>query len=205
MQSPRIRPLPAPCGRPPAKRQRGGAIILEFILAMPVLFIANLAIFEFGFLALVLQAGTTAVIEATREGSKQFSTGLTFDNNAVGDTSPVANDDIADRIALAAEQYLAVHGLEVRQIGVSDDATKANVRLVIQRGALTANRGDATLAAPLTGTGPASTEIVVTLAFRLVDSADPAGPDNPVPDWLRTFGFSLQNYNFVLSSRATLE
>ncbi|MFP6765943.1 MAG: TadE family protein, partial [Planctomycetaceae bacterium] len=54
-------------------RQRTGVIALEFLLSMPVLFITTLAAFQFGILALVVLTGTTAVMEAAREGAKTFS------------------------------------------------------------------------------------------------------------------------------------
>lgn len=195
------RPEPTPAAR------RRGVVVLEFLLVTPVLFIATLALFEFGFLALVLQLGSTAVIEAAREGGKQFPAGLAFDNNAIGDFDPVADNDIADRIALLVDEYLAVHGLEVRQNGINDDTSKANVYLLIERGNQVAERGNNTLAGLTTrlGNPPDADEIVVTVSFRLVDTSDPNGPGNPVPDWLNTFGFTLQPYLFEMSSRAKLE
>ena len=181
-------------------------IILEFILVMPILFIAFLATFEFTFLGLVIQAGTTAAIEGARAGALQYAAALPFNNNAVGDTDPTPNNDIADKIALCVDAYLSVHGLEVRDSGVSDDANKANVRVEIERGAMTATRGDDTnVVCNRVGTAPGATEIVVTVCFNLVDSTNPQGPGNPVPNWLNSFGINLLTKRFQVSARATLE
>lgn len=192
-----------------AASKRGGVIVLEFILAMPILFIATLAVFQFGILALVVQAGTTAVMEATREGAKVFASGLSLDNNVAGDTDPNGDDDIADRIALVAEEFLNLHGLEVRDstpVGTAtDNATIANVVLLIDRGGATATRGDEAITCNRTGTAAGATEIVVTLCFNLVDPTNPTRAGNPVPDWLGAFDMSISSYRFEMTSRANLE
>lgn len=189
------------------RRRRLGVIALEFILCAPVLFIATLACFEFAFIGLVLQVGSAAVIEGAREGAKSYSTALPFDNNPPGYGDPTSSDDIADKITLAMEQYLAVHGIEIRAPGINDDLTRANAFIRIERGVNTAERGDVSLSAvcPRTGTAPAANEIVVTLGFPLVDTASPQGLGNPVGDWLAPYGLSLIGYRFTLSSRAVLE
>jgi hypothetical protein len=192
-----------------AARGRGGVIVLEFILVMPILFIATLAVFQFGILALVVQAGTTAVMEATREGAKVFASGLLLSNNVAGDTDPTGDDDIADRIALVAEEFLNLHGLEVRDstpvAPATDNATIANAVLLIDRGGTTATRGDEAITCNLTGAAAGGSEIVVTLCFNLVDPTNPTGAGNPVPDWLSTFNMSLSGYHFEMTSRANLE
>lgn len=173
-------------------------------MAMPILFIATLATFQFGILALVVQAGTTAVMEAAREGAKVFPSTLVLDNGS-GNTDPTDNSDIADRIALIVDDFLAVHCLEVRQSGVNDDADKANAVLLIERGGLTATRGDTGITCNRTGTAAGGTEIVVTLCFNLVDSTNPTGHGNPVPDWLSAFDMSIATCRFEMTSRANLE
>ena len=185
---------------------RRGAVVLEFIIAMPVLFTAFLAIFEFGFLALVVENGTHAVVEGAREGAKLWGSSVAFDNNAVGNYDPTGNDDIADQIALAVDAVVGVFNLEVRQNGISDDPTKANVLVLIERGASTARRGDNTLTCNRTGSAPGATEIVVTLSFPIVDQTAPStGLGNPVPNWLVPFGLNLAAYRFEMSARSELE
>lgn len=181
--------------------------MVEFIVAMPVLFATFLAIFEFGFLALVLENGTHAVTEGAREGAKAWGSSVPFDNNAGPNLyDPTGNDDIADQIALAMDAILDVFQMEVRQNGVNDNPNKPNVLVIIERGVNTARRGDNTLTCNRTGAAPSATEIVVTLCFPLVDSTAPAnGPGNPVPNWLAPFGFTLSSYHFEMSARSELE
>ncbi len=142
-----------------------------------------------------------------REGAFGFPSTLNFDDNGAGNTDPIANDDIADAIALVMDEYLAVHNIEIRQDGVNDDLTKPNAYVRIARATVVAERGDQDLAAACTqaGAAPAAGEIVVTLCFPLVDAANPTGVGNPVPDWLSSVGFSLATYRFEATSRALLE
>lgn len=191
---------------PHCARWRRGAVVLEFIIAMPVLFTAFLAIFEFGILALVIENGTHAAKEGAREGAKVWGSAVAFDNNAVGNFDPTGNDDIADQIALAVDAVLDVFNLEVRQTGVSDDPAKANVLVLIERGASIARRGDNTLTCTRTGAAPGATEVVVTLCFPIVDQVAPStGLGNPVPNWLVPFGLNLTSYHFEMSARSELE
>ena len=191
---------------PRRRDARRGVVVLEFIIAMPVLFTAFLAIFEFGFLALVIQNGAHAVDEGAREGAKLWGSAVTFDNNPGGNYDPSGNDDIADQIALSMDAVLDVFNLEVRQTGVADDPAKANVLVVIERGASTARRGDNTLTCNRTGSAPGANEIVVTLCFPIVDQTAPStGLGNPVPNWLVPFGFNLTAFRFEMSARSELE
>ncbi len=174
---------------------------------MPVLLIASLAAFEFGMLGLLIQAGTTAVVEGTREGAKAFPAGLTFDD---GMADPTGDNDIADKIALCIEQYLALHCIEVG----NNDANRTNARVVIERGDgagsgtfSTANRGDTTnITCVRTGAAPTDDEIVVTVCFNIIDSATtPTNGPNLIPDCLSAFGIDLAECRFEMTSRANLE
>jgi Flp pilus assembly protein TadG len=181
-------------------------VTLEFIIAMPVLFTAFLAIFEFGILSLVVQDGTHAVQEAAREGAKVWGSTVPFDNNAGGNYDPTGNDDIADQIALVVDSLVGVMGMEVRQNGFSDNVAKANVLVVIERGGSTARRGDNTLTCNRTGSAPGTNEIVVTVCFPLVDGTAPSTAyGNPVPNWLKPLGFDLSAFRFEMSARAELD
>jgi hypothetical protein len=189
------------------RRARKGAVFLEFVVAFPILFFATLAIFEFTMAMIVVDTATTAVVQGAREGAYGFPSTLNFDDNLAGNTDPVADDDIADAIALVMDEYLAVHNIEIRQDNVNDDLTKPNAYVRIVRETTTAERGDQDLAAACTqaGAAPAAGEIVVTLCFPLVDATNPTGVGNPVPDWLSTVGFSLATYRFEATSRALIE
>jgi len=189
------------------QRRRSGAVFLEFVVAMPILFFAFLAIFEFSFAMIAVDTSTTAVVQGAREGAFQYDPAVPFNLNVVGDTDPSGNDDIADQIALAMDEYLGVINVEIRQNTVNDDLTKPNAYVRIVRGGVTAERGDVTLAAVCTqaGAAPAANEIVVTMCYPLVDAGNPSGVGNPVPDWLSSVGFSLSTMRFEATSRALLE
>lgn len=185
-----------------------GAVVLEFLLAMPIVFFSTLGIFEFVILGLLIHAGTTAAIEAAREGSKVYPSMIPFnDPNGEPSYDPDDFDDVADRIALVAEQYLGIYGLDVEPSPVAGRSTAV---VVIERNPVsgpleTATRGDSTITANQTGADPADGEIIVTVAFNYVDPGDPTGNGNPLPDWLSAFNFSLQSARFQLTARASLE
>jgi hypothetical protein len=185
-----------------------GVVVLEFILAMPIVFFATLGIFEFVILGLLIHGGTTAAIEAAREGARVYPPTLPFlDPNGEPSFDPDDYDDIADRIALTAEKYIGLYGLDVETTPVAGRSTAV---VQIKRNPLsspleTATRGNNGLTFSQTGTDPADGEIIVTVAFRYVDPGSPSGNGNPLPDWLSVFGFSLQDARFQLTARASLE
>ena len=188
------------------QRRRSGAVFLEFVVAMPILFFAFLAVFEFSFAMIAVDTSTTAVVQGAREGAFQYDPAVVFDNNVAGTgiglgTDPSVNDDIADQVALAMDEYLSVINVEIRQNGVDDDTDKPNAYVLIERGGVMAERGDATLTCNATGAAPAANEIVVTLCYPLTSTSNGI----PVPDFLSTAGFSLSTYRFEATSRALLE
>ena len=74
-------------------RQRTGSVLLEFILAFPLILIISLAIIEFGFFALLQQTVTVATIEGSREAAQ------------VGTTT--------DSVGNLIKQYVAVNSLNL--------------------------------------------------------------------------------------------
>jgi Flp pilus assembly protein TadG len=207
------RPICLPA-HPPARRgagaraRRRGVVVLEFIIAFPIVFIVTLASFEYAFLALVEQVATTAAVEAARQGAQLFPPAFPFDDNSPSDTDPDDNDDVADRIALVAEQFLAVHSLLVEPA-----AQGGKVLVVIDRREGSADterafRGNASVAAVLPPLTPAlldPNQVRVTVCFPLVDASDPDGLGGPVPDWLAPVGFSLAGRTLQVSAMADLE
>ncbi len=174
---------------------------------MPLVWIVTLAIFEFGFLALTLQTGTTALIEGTRKGAELYPPTFPFD--LAGD-----DNDIADQIVQCMNMHLEVQCLEIPDPlnGIPDDPAHANALVIIERGDGmggfdTVTRGSLPGGMVCTPGGPApdDDEIRVTLCFALVDATNPDGCGDPVPDWLSKFGFSLAECHFEMSARANLE
>ena len=101
-----------------------GVAFLGWWIAMPVLFTAFLAIFEFGFLALVIENGAHAVDEGAREGAKLWGSSVAFDNNVAGNYDPTGNDDIADHDI--ADHDIADHDIADHD-GSVDDQTRDDV------------------------------------------------------------------------------
>ncbi len=178
-------------------------VTLEFIIVAPVVFISVIAIFEFGFLALTLQVGHTALIEGTRRGAELYPSMYPLDMAG-------PDNDIADQIVEIMNAHLNVQCLEITQ-GFADNPDRANAQIIIERAGMSPiMRGDAVNFPPgfvCTPMGPAPdvNEIRVTLCFPIVDATDPTGCGNPVPDWLSRYGFSLDGCVFEVSSRMTLE
>lgn len=195
-----------------SKRIRSGSVVLEFIVAFPLIIIASLAIFQFSFLMLVHQAGTTAAIEGTRLASTLPQTGgLPFDNNAISDSDPDDNNDIADRAALRVEQFLAIHKLEVEPPGSGDnDPNRLDARVIVQRRLAnglveTASRGNNSLTCELPVAELNLGEVRVVVCFPVVDPQQPTATSNPVPNWLSPFGISELGRDFRATSRALFE
>jgi len=191
----------------PETLKRSGVVILEFIIAAPIVFIAMLAIFQFGFLALTLQFGHAALIEGTRRAAELYPPNYPL----VLDTASPDND-IADSVVNAVNQYLAVHCMEIYDPtqGFPDDPERANAQIVTQHEGVTVTRGEAVtfpdgFVCTPAGNPPDMDEVRVTLCFPLVDPDDPDGCGDPVPDWLSVYGFSLGNCVFEVSSRMRLE
>ncbi|MCH7990343.1 MAG: pilus assembly protein [Planctomycetes bacterium] len=163
------------------RNRRGGSVTLEFILAFPILFIATLAIFEFGILMLVEQAVVTAAIEGSREGAKLGAT--------------------TDCVAKKVQSILGVHCIEFDTMMAQPDSGEARVIVEDGSGLISGERGNLSISCTPEGPAPTSTQIRVTVCVPVTDISG----CKPVPDWLSYFGFSLQNKVFRVSSVANLE
>ena len=185
----RRRPDRRPCRRSNGDTNRQtadksrGVITLEFILVLPVLLVATLAVFEFGFLLLVNEAVTAASVRGAREAAK------------IG-TTP-------DEVAETVQKYLAVHNITF----TTDGTNNTDPARVTIEGTLVASdldmgeRGNTSI--PCTPKGPsvAANEVRVTVCVNVTDSTGMT----PVPDLLSTFGFSLQGYVYESSTRTEVE
>jgi Flp pilus assembly protein TadG len=147
---------------------------------MPVLFLATLAVFEFGILLLVEQAIVTAAIEGAREGAKVGAT-----TNAV-----------AERV----QRIIDVHCISFDTTGT----TGGDARVIVEDGSgvISGERGNLTIACTPNGPAPSLRQIRVTVCVPVTDSATGC---TPVPDWLSGFGFSISGKLFRVSSVANLE
>ena len=154
---------------------------LEFILAFPILFIATLAIFEFGILMLVEQAVVTAAIEGSREGAKLGAT--------------------TDCVAKKVQSILGVHCLVFDTMTGQPNSGDARVIIEDGSGVISGERGNLAISCTPEGPAPSSTQIRVTVCVPVTDVSG----CKPVGDWLSYFGFSLQGKVFRVSSVANLE
>ncbi|HWL08791.1 MAG TPA: TadE family protein [Planctomicrobium sp.] len=175
----------------PQARQRRGAVILEFIIVFPAVFIATLAVFQFGILALVMQTGTTAAIEGARKGAAFYPSGM--DEN-----------DIAEEIVARINSILDLHGLKI-----TDDPATSTATVSIKRGIQTqVNKGNISNYPPaydFPTLSPADDEVILTLCFPLVSNPAPGHYGSPVPNWLASYGFSFTGSKFQMTAVASLE
>lgn len=171
---------------------------LEFIVSFPIVLIASVAIFEFLFLLIVIEGAATALHEGVREAAEAYP-GSTADMAG-------ANNDVYDNVVAVMNEHLEVYGVEIVDAlnGVPlDRLDKQNASIRVEYAAMAAvDRGDGAAACTRVGPASAAGEVVVTLCFALVDGTT---ADDPVPDWLSTFGFSFLNCEFEMSARHSLE
>lgn len=165
--------------------RRRGVEAVEVIVALPVLIIATLAIFQFGILMLIYQAVATATIEGAREAGKG------------GNINAVAS---------VVNQILVPHG-----VVVTTTSTDANI--VIEQSdppaAPVTTMLNGNPCYPPTGV-PLSTihrETRVTFSLSLVPQGATSawGTRQGVPNWLSIFGFSLAGKRFEVSSLVRTE
>ncbi len=158
--------------------RRKGVEYLELILVMPILFIATLAIFEFGILLLYEETVTSATVEGAREAAK-------------------TTDDTA--VAAIIQQFLAINKVIFDTTTISNGGGSAYV--LIERGLTKGERGNLNYAANATGPNPLNAnEVRVTVSTPLV-----VANDQPVPNWLRYFGLNLATSKMQVSSLTLAE
>jgi hypothetical protein len=155
------------------------------MVALPVLIIVTLAIFQFGILMLIYQAVVTAAVEGAREAGKG------------GNVNAVAS---------VVNQILVPHG-----VVVTSASTDANI--IVEQSqppaAPTVTMLNGNPCYPPTGV-PLSTihrETRVTFSLSLVPqgAASAWGTRQGVPNWLSVFGFSLVGKRFEVSSLVRTE
>jgi Flp pilus assembly protein TadG len=157
---------------------RRGVETLEVVLALPVLLIATIAVFEFGFLILVHQAVTTAAVEGVREAAKDQST--------------------TEATALEVQRILGVHEMSFATTGTN---TTDDVRVVVERfGSPTDQVGNTSLLCSPQGITLLPNQIRVTVCIRMTNANG-----RPVPNWLSSLGFTLVDRRLEASALASAE
>jgi len=174
------------------RHDRRGAVILEFILVLPVLLIASLAILEFGYLLLVGQAVNTATIEGARKASE-----LGGEANS------------GEPVAETVREFLAVHQINL-SLTQPAAANFGDAYMRIDYGEVSIpDRMGASLQSYEWGNsnyqvgapaGIEENEVVVTVQVPVND-----GTVQTIPDLLSYFGFSLSGYTYQFRALARLE
>lgn len=164
-------------------RQRTGSVLLEFILAFPLILIISLAIVQFGFFALLQQTVTVATIEGSRHAAQAGST-----------TGSVGN---------LIQQYVAINSLN---LVVTSPATpgSGNVLVTIETGppaSSTVTIGNSDIPCTPVGPAPANAEVKVTVCTNLTDT----NGETPIPNLLSSFGFTLSGKQLEISAMTGLE
>lgn len=158
--------------------KRKGVELLELILVMPILFIATLAVFEFGILLLYQEAVTSAAAEGAREAAK------------------TSNDS---EVAFVVQSFLAIHNVIFDTTMISNGG--GNAYVLVERGLAVGERGSLVYAATPNGPNTLNpNEIRVTVSTPMV-----IANDKPVPNWLRFFGFDLATSRMKISSLTLAE
>lgn len=162
-------------------RSRRAAIIVELLLVFPILFITTLAIFQFGILAVVDQTVTASATAGAREAAKIGA--------------------VTNEVAGVIDDILSVHAItfDPTTTNGTDDA-----RVIIEYGApisTTVERGNTSITCSPIGPAVGTDEVKVTVCVNVTNAAG----EQPVPDWLSTFGFSLAGRKFEISSLANVE
>lgn len=166
--------------KPVRDGQRTGSVLLEFILAFPIILILSLAIILFGFFALLQQTVTAATIEGSREAAQVGAT-----------TTSVGN---------LIQEYLAINSLNLIVAPAAPGA--GDVLVVIQEGVLpTQMLGNSSIPCTPVGPAPSASEVKVTVCLNLTDT----NGTFPLPNLLSSFGFTLSGKQLEISAMTGLE
>lgn len=163
-------------------KRRKGSVLLEFILAFPLILIISLAIIEFGFFSLLQQTITVSAIEGSREAAH------------VGATSTSVGNLI--------DQYVAINSLNL-DVGAQPAAPgQGDVLVVIETGGIpTQTIGNSDIPCTPVGPAPSPFEVKVTVCLNLTDT----NGTTPIPNLLSSFGFTLSGKQLEISAMTGLE
>ncbi len=155
--------------------------MLEGVLVLAPLLIITLAILEFSIAMVVEQAIVSAASEGARAAARQSATTTT--------------------IAESVDKILEVHDVAFDPTGMN--ATD-DVQVSIEDGSgilgIAGTRGNTTLTCTPTGGALAANQVRVTVCVTMTNASD-----QPVPDWLDTFGFTTSGRQFEVSAIALIE
>jgi len=159
--------FPIAAGRKHSKRR--GLEYLELVLVMPVLFMATIAIFQFGIMMLYHTAVTSAAVEGAREYAKPGAT--------------------ATKVAEYIQNFLLIHQVQFNTNTLVAGSGDAYILFELSdtMATTTEERGNADLT--VSAVGPptfSANEVRVTVCSKLISAND-----RPVPNWLKYIGLDL--------------
>ena len=170
-------------GRSPGRRirlpRRRAASTLQVIVALPVLLLITVAIFQFGFLMIVQQTMTTAATEAARAAARE----------------PLATDANAAAL-VAANRVLQVHNLQIDPTSLD---TTSDTKLILEFGpgtTITTGDPDLTCAAPSSPVLMAQ-DVRATVCLDLTTA--------PLLNALSAFGLDFAGDRMEISAQASME
>lgn len=167
-------------------------MILEFILVLPILIIATLAIFEFSYLLLVGHTVNTATIEGARKAAELGGEANQGEPVAehIREILQIHQIDVSLTQPAAPNQGDSYLRIDYGNITIPDRVAASNQSY---------EWGDLNLA--VAAAAPGTNQVIITLRTPVSDNIT----NRPVPDLLATFGFSINAYNYQYQSLANLE
>lgn len=174
--------LPKSLRRSHASKRRG-LEYLELVLVMPVLFMATIAIFQFGIMMLYHTAVTSAAVEGAREYAKPGAT--------------------PTNVAQYIQNFLAIHQVTFDTTTTTVGTGDAFVLFEISDTMTTTTdmRGNTDLTVAAVGPPTFSAnEVRVTVCSKLVSAND-----RPVPNWLKYIGLDLSARHIRVTSSTLRE
>ncbi|MDB5386206.1 MAG: hypothetical protein JWM11_1852 [Planctomycetaceae bacterium] len=163
--------------------KRRGLEYLELVLVFPILFMATIAIFQFGIMMLYHTAVTSAAVEGAREFAKPGAT--------------------PNNVSIYIQNFLAIHRVSFNTTTTTSGTGDAYVRFELSDSSTTTTteRGNTDLA--VSAVGPPTfyaNEARVTVCTKLVSAKD-----RPVPNWLKYVGLDLSARQIRVSSSTLRE
>jgi len=163
--------------------KRRGLEYLELVLVMPVLFLATIAIFQFGIMMLYHTAVTSAAVEAAREYAKPGAT--------------------ATKVANYIQNFLQIHQVQFDTTTTTVGTGDVYVLFEFSDNVTTTTeeRGNSDLTVQSVGPQTFSAnEVRVTINSKLVSAND-----RPVPNWLKYVGLDLSARQLRVTSSTLRE
>ncbi len=180
----------SPSSRPRRRAQPRASIVLELLMALPVMVLAMDVVVTITFDAAFMTSMSVATIEAAREAGYVFARGVPLtDPHGEPEFDPRDGDDVADRVALIVERRLRMLRLRVvptERPGVASDLP--GVRVVVRHRGQVAERGNRMIPLRASASAPLPDELELVVAVRMskrsFSSSKSTAESNESRSWL---------------------